>query len=248
VLFFVPWHGRVLLGTTDTAVKQRPLEPHPQEKEIDFLLKYAARYLVDPPKRNDVLSMFAGLRPLVKVNHKTTAALSRDHMILLSPSGLITIAGGKWTTYRKMAEDVINKAIVVGGLTERPCQTLHLQLHGWLPSHAQELHVRQEPSYGSDNHAIEQLIRSSPDLGKPLHDRLPYLRAHVVWAAKHEMALCLEDVLSRRIRALLLDAQASLEAAPLAAHIMAKELKETKQWEEEQVKQYKQLAAHYLPR
>lgn len=247
VLFFVPWHGTVLLGTTDTAVKECPLEPQPEEKEIDFLLKHAARYLVDMPRRKDLLSMFAGLRPLVKLSgNKSTSVISRDHTILLSSSGLITIAGGKWTTYRKMAEDVINKAIIVAGLEERACSTMHLQLHGWLPSSANKQGC--DPSYGSDNHAIELLIRTSRSLGKPLHPNLPYLRAHVVWAARHEMALCLEDVLSRRLRALLLDAKAAIECAPLAAELMAKELKETTKWETAQVKEFKKIAANYLPR
>ncbi len=243
VLFFVPWHDKILLGTTDISIKHRSLEPHPHEKEIQFLLKYAARYLVDPPKRKDVLSMFAGLRPLVKeMDHKNTAALSRDHTILISSSGLITIAGGKWTTYRKMAEDVINKAILVGSLPERPCVTAHLQLHGWQPSHES-----MENAYGSDANLIQQLIRSHPLLGKPLHPRLPYLRAHVVWAVRYEMALCLEDVLSRRLRALPLDAAASLEAAPITAHLMAQELKELKSWEREQIAAFKKLGHYYLP-
>lgn len=244
VLFFVPWHGRVLLGTTDTAIKRSSLEPHPHEEEIDFLLKYAAQYLVEAPKRQDVLSMFAGLRPLVKGSKtKTTAALSRDHTIIISPSGLITIAGGKWTTYRKMAEDVIHKAIVVGGLPERACPTQHLQLHGWLSPYDAD-----DQGYGSDKHLIEQLIQAHPSLGKPLHPHLPYLYAHVVWAIKYEMAQCLEDVLSRRLRALLLDAAACIEIAPTIAHFIAKEIKKDKTWEEQQIQEFSQLATHYLPK
>lgn len=244
VVFFVPWHDKILLGTTDISIKESTLEPHPTEKEVDFLLKYASRYLVEIPTHEDILSIFAGLRPLVKSQKsKLTAALSRDHVIIVSKSGLITIAGGKWTTYRKMAEDVINKAIVVGGLDNRPCVTEHMQLHGWVSSYRADDH-----GYGCDALLLESLIREHPSLGKDLHPPLPYRQAHVLWAVRHEMAMSVEDVLARRTRALLLDAAASIEMAPRVAHIMAKELHESSEWEKDQVQQFCKLARYYLPR
>jgi glycerol-3-phosphate dehydrogenase len=236
VVFLVPWHDRVLVGTTDTPVSKVSLEPKPLKEEIAFLLKYAARYLTKDPTAEDVLSVFAGLRPLVKAGKgKKTAALSRDHTILIAPSGLITIAGGKWTTYRKMAEDVIDKAQVVGGLPKNPCRTQKLRLHGW---------KRISPlspfaTYGSDATKLKKT-------GKPLHPNLPYLPSEVIWAVRKEMARTVEDVLARRTRALLLDARASIEIAPLVAELMAKELGYGKEWQKKQVAAYKKLARGYF--
>ncbi len=245
VLFFVPWRNCVLLGTTDTPVRKCELEPRPLDKEIEFLLKYAAQYLVKAPDRSDVLSMFAGLRPLVKGDSKkNTAAISRDHTILISPSGLITIAGGKWTTYRKMAEDTINKAILVGGLPERKCVTENLKLYAY--------DRKADPTdiwgpYGSDRKEIEKLFQESTSYRQNIHPNLPYLNAHVIWAVRHEMAETIEDVLSRRTRSLLLDARASIEAAPHIAKLMAGELNRSKAWQEQQVKEFQSLAKQYLP-
>lgn len=242
VLFLVPWHGRVLVGTTDTPVQKTSLEPIPQEEEIDFLLKHAARYLTKDPCRADILSVFAGLRPLIRTEHaEKTAELSRDHTTLISPSGLITIAGGKWTTYRKMAEDVINKAILVGALPEQPCQTKTLKLHGW------DFVDPLDPlsTYGKDRSQIEALTQKDPEGAQPIHPEFPYLQAEVRWGARMEMARTVEDVLSRRTRALLLHAQASIEAAPLVARLLAQELKKSAEWEEEQIASYTALASHY---
>lgn len=237
VIFLVPWHGRVLLGTTDTPIKKPVLEPRSLAKEIDFLLKHAARYLTKPPTKADILSHFAGIRPLVKEKkaHKTSV-LSRDHVITVSPAGLVTIAGGKWTTYRKMAEDTIDRAIRTAHLPLRPCTTKTLQLYG----HMKGLDPQNLLSvYGAD-------LKKIPRRHKPLVPHLPYTLDHIAWALDHEMALTLEDVLSRRIRLLLLDARAALYIAPTIARFMARHLKKSKSWENSQVKLFTQLAKRYL--
>jgi glycerol-3-phosphate dehydrogenase len=244
VLFAVPWHGRVVVGTTDTPVGDTPLEPRPLAEEIDFLLEHAARYLTRDPRRSDILSCFAGLRPLVRSGAASTAALSRDHAIIAAPSGLITITGGKWTTYRSMGEDAVDRAAEAGGLPRRPSRTATLPLRGHGPRVR-----RPEPwdVYGTDASALRRLARAEPALAEPLHPRLPYLAAQVAWAARHEMARTVEDVLARRTRALLLDARASLEAAPLVAGILERELGRDAAWRERQIEEYAALVEGYLP-
>jgi len=244
VLFFVPWHEHVLIGTTDTPVSEIAIEPKPLEEEIAFLLHHTARYLSKPLKREDVLAAFAGLRPLVKAQEgENTAALSRDHVIIVSPSGLITITGGKWTTYRKMAQDAIDKAIETAGLGNAPCRTQDLRLHGYEEG---KHPVDAWLIYGTDRHLLSEISAKQPALGRPLHPRLPYTGAEIVWAARHEMARTLEDALARRTRSLFLDARAAAEAAPAAARLLAQELGRPHSWEQEQVDQFKDLSKNYL--
>jgi glycerol-3-phosphate dehydrogenase len=245
VLFAVPWHGRVVLGTTDTEVSEVSLEPRPFNEEIDFLLTHAARYLKRSPTRADVLSAFAGLRPLVRSDDGgETSSLSRAHTIMISGSGLVTITGGKWTIYRKMGEDTINQAAVVAGLEERPSATAGLRLHGW-----QANSVERNPSdvYGSDTAMLRKLATENPDWDKPLHPNLPYRACEVIWAVRREWARTLDDVLARRTRALFLDVRASIAIAPLVAEIMARELGRDGAWQEAQVTEYCDLAKGYLP-
>ncbi len=244
VLFMVPWHDRVLVGTTDTPVKRISIEPKAQKKEISFVLQHAAAYLAEPPEGKDILSVFAGLRPLVKEKgDHDTASLSRDHTLVVSASGLISIAGGKWTTYRKMGEDVINQAIEVAGLPKRESITKNLPLHGFIEG----VHPSEPLScYGSESGLIKQLAKENPLYKQVIHRNLPYTRAEVIWAVRKEMARTVEDVLSRRTRALLLDAKASIEAAPLVASMMALELKQDTSWEKAQVEEYRQLSANYV--
>lgn len=244
VLFAVPWHGKVVVGTTDVPVDRASLEPVPTEAEIAFILEHAAMYLCKHPTRQDVKSVFAGLRPLVSAGKsENTAALSRDHFLVISESGLVTITGGKWTTYRKMAEDTVNQALLVAGLEERECSTKKLRIHGWLKRFDKKdpLHV-----YGSDAVAIKKLIKADPALGQPLHPDLPYIRAEVVWSVRQEMARTVEDFLSRRSRSLLLDARASMDMAPEVARIMAQELNRDQDWATAQVEEYFELAQNYL--
>lgn len=243
VLFVVPWHNKVVVGTTDTPVAEPTLEPRAMEEEIAFILHHAARYLTKDPTRADVCSVFAGIRPLVSISQrKDTAGISRDHHVVVSESGLVTIAGGKWTTYRRMGQDVVNQAALVAGLQERASKTKNLPIHGWLKSVD-----RSDPFYlyGSDALLVKKLAEEDAGLAARLHARLPYTGAEVVWAVRNEMARSVEDVLSRRTRALLLDALASREAAPGVARLMARELGRDTQWEQEQVAAYTELAGGY---
>jgi glycerol-3-phosphate dehydrogenase len=244
VLFAVPWHDRVIVGTTDTAVPGPEIEPLPLGGEVDFLLSHAARYLTDHPEPQDVRSVFAGIRPLVHGKPgSNTAALSRDHHVMLSTSGLVTVVGGKWTTYRKMGEDAVSVAARVAELEERPCETENLRLHGAVDIEAPDAPLSP---YGSDEAAITTLISEAPDLGEAIHPNLPYRKAEIVWSIRNEMPRTLADLLSRRLRALILDARAALEIAPWATSVMGRELGKKKQWETDQVAQFRKLALRYL--
>lgn len=245
VMFAIPWQDHTLIGTTDTAIPKATLEPHPLEVEIDFILRTAGLYLHKPPRREDVLSMFAGIRPLVRSgNGKNTAALSRDHTIHVDQNGLLTITGGKWTTYRSMAEDCVNHAAMLGGLEERPCPTRTLNLHGYSP--APQRYGWLAP-YGSDAPALERLMKSSPQLSEVLHPALPYRAVQVVWAARYEFARTVEDVLSRRLRATFLDVRAAMAMAPKVAALLAAELGRDDHWQRAQVEEFTALARTYLP-
>lgn len=243
VLFAVPWLDRVVLGTTDTPVPEPELEPRALREEVDYLLRYAARYLTRDPSEADVLSVFAGLRPLVATGEEETASISRDHTVLVAPSGLVTITGGKWTTYRAMGEDAIDSAAEVGDLPERSSGTKDLLIRGASGT------TDSNPAlaaYGGDGAAIRDLIQTNPDLAKPLHERLQYPLALVVWAARHEMARTVEDVLARRLRGLFLDARASSEAAPIVARLLASELGRDASWEKGQIAEFRRLCEDYL--
>jgi len=243
VLFMVPWHNRILVGTTDTKIEAPLLEPVAFKKEVSFLLEHISKYLTKKPTEKDILSVFAGIRPLVKKSDKKTAALSRNHVITVSDSNLITISGGKWTTYRKMAEDVVNKAMEVASLKPMPCQTRQTKLHGFQENIQG---IDSWDFYGSDKDAITRMIHENPELGIPLHPDLPYLTAEVIWAIRHEMAQTVEDFLSRRSRALLLDARASIKIAAKVAELMANELGKDKQWINNQVENFTALAKNYF--
>lgn len=243
VLFAVPWHNRVVVGTTDTPVKEAPLEPRPLHEELDFLMEHAARYLSKDPTPDDVLSIYAGLRPLVKHGAGgSTAALSREHTLVVSPAGLVTITGGKWTTYRNMAEDTVNKVIEVGGLAKAECRTKNMKVHGF------QEQPEAEPFgvYGSEAAAVKQVLAEQPGWNDPLHANLPYRAGEVVWAARHELARTVEDVLARRTRALLLDSRASIEIAPRVAELLAAELGMDEQWQRTQVEHFRSVARGYV--
>jgi glycerol-3-phosphate dehydrogenase len=244
VLFVIPWHEHALLGTTDTPVSEPSLEPRPLEEEIGFILETAAQYLHKWPTREDVLSVFAGIRPLVKGDPESrTASLSRDHTIHISRTGLLSIFGGKWTTYRRMAEDCIDQAATLAHLDERPCVTRTLNVHGHHP-HADTF--GDLAFYGSDAPAIRDLIRTAPELGERLHQALPVHGAQVVWAVREEMARTVDDVLARRTRALQLDARAALEMAPAVAELMAAELGRDPAWVEGQLDAFREIADGYI--
>ncbi|MCA8985009.1 MAG: glycerol-3-phosphate dehydrogenase/oxidase [Planctomycetaceae bacterium] len=245
VIFMIPWEGHVLIGTTDTPIPEAVLEPRAQAEEVEFLLTTAAQYLTEAPTAGDVLSVFTGIRPLVGKGQGSssgqvrTARLSRDHTILRSPSGMITITGGKWTTARKMAEDCIDRALEWSGLPSRPCGTVSLRLHGATDSTA------SHSLYGSDAEAIEALARSDSEFSRPLVEGYPLRAAEVIWSVRHEMARTVEDVLARRSRLLFLNAQAALQAAPAVARWMSRELQREENWQQRQLTEFEELVGHY---
>lgn len=244
VLFAVPWHDRVIVGTTDTPVDGPALEPKPLPHEVDFLLSSTAKHLTESPTSKDILSVFAGIRPLIRSDSiQKTSSLGRDHGLMISPSGLVTIAGGKWTTYRKMGEDAVNGAITVAGLDERPSRTEHLNLFGWSTDAEGNKPFSVYGSYARD---IKQMVEINPELGQLIHQNLPYRHVEIIWAVRHEMARTVSDVLARRTRALILDAKASMEVAPKVAETMAGELGKDKSWEKGQVEDYLNLAKNYI--
>ena len=243
VLFAIPWHGRTVIGTTDTPITQPELEPEAKEEEVTFILDTASSYLEAAPRREDVLSVFTGIRPLVKAgNGAHTAQLSRDHTLHVSSSRLLTITGGKWTTYRSMAESCVEKAIELGGFEHQRSGTEFLNIHG---HHVHASRFGALSMYGSDARHIQQLGEKDPSLNKPLHPSLSITGAQVIWAVRAEMAQTIEDVLSRRTRALLLDARAAVEVAPAVARLMVRELGRDGRWEEEQVRAFTMLAGSY---
>jgi glycerol-3-phosphate dehydrogenase len=241
VLFAVPWYDKVILGTTDTPVAEASLEPRAMEKEIDFILNTAAGFLVQKPERSDVFSVFAGLRPLAAPTGKKqkTREISRSHKILVSPAGLFTILGGKWTTFRKMGEDLINRIEQEQKWENRPSATKELHIHGYTEQESQDDPLAY---YGSDAQLIREQIKNG---NKCISERLKINSAQVVWAVQKEMARTVEDFLSRRTRALLLDPQESIRMAQEVAMIMGCELLKNDAWVEEQVADYAALAKAY---
>lgn len=246
VLFGVPWHGKVVLGTTDTPLDTASLEPRALEEEVNFILDQAGQYLDKKPARHDVLSVFAGLRPLAaptRYDSRKTKEISRSHKIYKSESGLLSITGGKWTTYRVMAEEAVDRAIVLGNLHAAPCITTRLKVHGYAK---QTDDTDWNYVYGSDAEKIRRLQQEDPRLAEPLGEGYPFTAAHVVWAVREEMAEQVEDVLARRVRILFLDARAAIRMAPRVAGWMAVELEKDQNWEKQQVEVFTRLATGYL--
>jgi glycerol-3-phosphate dehydrogenase len=245
VMFAVPWHDHVIVGTTDTLVERETIEPVALDSEIEFILHTAGQYLVKRPTRKDILSIFAGLRPLAKPEDekKPTKEISRGHKILISVSGLVTIIGGKWTTYRKMAEDTIDKAAMLGGLHERECVTKHLPVHGF--------RMDTDPSdplavYGIDREDVLALEEEDKSMNDLISEKLLILKSQVVWSVRKEWARTVEDVLARRTRALFLDARESIRIAPMVAEIMASELGKDDEWKNNQIKAFEEIAKNYF--
>ena len=245
LMFAIPWHNRVIVGTTDTAVNEALIEPKPFAREIEFILENASRYFQTPPEKKDILSVFAGIRPLViKKRGGKISNLSRDHSIEVAKSGMISVLGGKWTTYRRMGQDVIDMVEVYKQWSLRESKTANLRLHGWVEPYSSEA---GQDVYGSDRDEINILVKEFPEWGKPIDERLSITRLEVVWAVREEMARTVEDVLARRSRSLFLDAGASIQISPLIGKIMAKELGANMAWEQRSVENFKRLARNYLP-
>jgi len=245
VLFAVPWHEHLLVGTTDTPLDEHSLEPRALKTEIDFILNTAAAYLNKKPTETDILSVFSGLRPLAAPTNSdgnSTKEISRDHKLVVSAKGLITITGGKWTTYRKMAEETVDLAIAHAALQPKACATQNLPIHGCTEATDQH-HLN---IYGSDRKEIESLMERNPELNQTLHPRFPYQLAEVIWAVRNEMAETVEDILSRRLRVLFIDARAAKEMAPKVASLLANELSTNDTWETNQIETFNKLADGYI--
>lgn len=245
VLFAVPWHDQVIVGTTDVPRDTPESEPHYLEQEVDFILKTAGLYMRPAPTRSDIKAVFAGQRPLAapEKDGQKTKEISRSHKIMVSGNGLITITGGKWTSYRLMAEDTIDKAIKMGQLEKRKCVTRSYRLHGYKPNPDLSDHLYV---YGSDREAIVDLARRDPALAEKLSPKYGYTMAEVAWAVSQEMARTVDDVLARRVRLLFIDSREAIAAAPRVAALMARMLGKDKAWEEQQVADFKKIAANYV--
>ena len=245
LLFAVPWHSKLLVGTTDTPIEIQSLEPRALKEEVDFILDTASKYFKKKVEKKDVLSVFAGLRPLAatgKNDTNTTKEISRDHKLIVSKSGLITITGGKWTTYRKMSEETVDTAIQTSNLEYKLCITKDLKIHS-----STTLHSSSHLSiYGTDMPHIEKLALQIPELGNQLHPSYPNIKAEVIWAVRNEMAYTVEDVLARRMRILFIDAKAAIEMCRTVAELMAQETHKTQLWVEQQILEFTQIANEYL--
>lgn len=243
VLFVIPWHDKLLLGTTDTPVEEITVEPRPLKEEVDFIIGHFNRYTTSEINYHDVKSVFAGLRPLAKLSgEKKTAVMPRDHVIKVLPSGLIHITGGKWTTYRSMAQYAIDKAVAVSGLPVSSCKTKRLAIHGCKKNSGSD-HLSV---YGTDAAEISKLAEVNPVLSEKIHLSYPYTKAEVVFCIKNEMAITIEDILARRIRLLFLDAGAAMEAAPVVAALFREYAGKTEDWERLQLQTFNDLVKVYL--
>ena len=240
VMFAVPWHDKVVVGTTDTLVDDKSLEPRAMEQEVQFILENAGAYMSEQPTRKDILSVFAGLRPLAasKGGDKPTKEVSRHHKVLVSTTGLVSILGGKWTTYRKMAEDTVNSAATVAGLPDRPCITQNLPIHGFVhdADWSDPLHV-----YGREKRHVRAMSKSQDSLS----DSVFLIDGQVRWAVEREMAITIEDVLARRTRVLFLDAREAIRLAPAVGAIMAEMLGKDNKWLDEQLRNFEEVASNY---
>ncbi len=244
VLFAVPWHNRVVVGTTDTPLHESLLEPIALETEINFILNTAGRYLTKSPARKDVLSIFAGLRPLAAPSgdSKKTKEISRSHKIFVSDSELFTMVGGKWTTFRRMAEDMLKKVEATKSWEITTSKTRTLRLHGYMTDvdFSDPLYF-----YGSDRELILELVKNEKDLDGIISKRLDLNKAQVVWAVRNEMARTVEDVISRRVRCLLLDSAECVRIAPVVAELMAKEMGKDAEWVKTEIQDFNKIAVNY---
>lgn len=244
VLFAVPWHGKLVVGTTDTLREKAKLEPEALQKEIDFVLETAAGYLARKPTRADVKAVFAGLRPLARPKEGSTKTkeISRSHKVIVSESGLVSLTGGKWTTFRKMGEDTLEHYPKVTGLKLASSTSKDILLHGFTKA----VPLGHWAVYGSDAALIQSLAKTDPALSEKIHPDFPNIMAEVAWAVRNEMAVKIDDVLSRRVRMLILDAQAALDSAEKVVKLMAFELGKDSVWIEKELADFKVTGEKYL--
>jgi len=246
VLFALPWYNRVVIGTTDTILDKVTLEPRALKQEINFIVGTTGQYLDRRPSEEDILCIFAGLRPLAapQGEGKRTKDISRRHKVTVSPSGLITIVGGKWTSYRRMAEDAVNEAIKTRQLPLKKSFTSAMHIHGFDDS----ILAGANPfsPYGSDLSNLDKIEDGSEDFKGYLSEKLQIKKSQIIWAVREEMARTVEDALARRTRALFLDARESMRIAPETARLMAKELCYGEEWIMSQLTEYNELAKGYL--
>ena len=247
VLFAVPWHDKVVVGTTDTPLDEHSLEPTALEEEIEFILTTATKYMTKSPTRKDVKSVYAGLRPLAAPQEGSTKTkeISRSHKVMVSDTGLITITGGKWTTFRKMGEDTVDKAIKTGALPNQKSSSVDMKVHGAVDPDKVDF-SNPYYFYGSDEEKIQALIAEDKTLGDRIHPEYPYRKAEVIWGARNEMARTIEDFLARRIRILFLDARTAIDMAPAVADLMADELGKDSAWKTKEISTFVELANRYL--
>ncbi len=231
VIFVIPWMGKLLVGTTDTPIEKITTEPAASMEDVAYLLNLYNSLSENKIDKNSVVSMFAGLRPLIKLSDEdATALISREHSILTSASGIITIAGGKWTTYRKMAEDVMELVIANQKLPNSKCKTEYISVD----------------ISAVKNKTIESYILSDKSLAEKIHPAFSFTKAQVVYAIQHEMAMTIEDVLARRIRLLFLDAKAAIEAAKEVAKIFVNYANKEDEQMKEQMVAFEKIANKYL--
>jgi glycerol-3-phosphate dehydrogenase len=244
VLFAVPWHGKLVVGTTDTLRENPKLEPEALQKESDFVLETAAGYLTKEPNRADVKAVFPGLRPLARPKEGSTKTkeISRSHKVILSESGLITLTGGKWTTFRKMGEDTVDYFEQVTGEKPNASTSADMKIQG----NTTKPEKGHWGIYGTDATAIHALAESHPEWKEKIHSEFPNILAEVIWAIRNEMAVKLDDVLSRRIRMLILDAQAAIDSAPKVVKLMAEEMGKDEAWIETELEDFQKTASKYL--
>ncbi len=244
VLFAVPWHGRVVVGTTDVLRDHPESEPRALDEEINFILQTAGLYMRPAPTRKDIITVYAGQRPLAapKNEGKKAHEISRSHKIIVSANGLITITGGKWTSYRLMAEDTIDKAIAMHLVEARKCVTKHLKIHGWRPNPDLTNHCYV---YGSDEPALHELESTDAEFQKKISPKYDYTVGEVVWAVRHEMARTIDDVLARRVRLLYIDAREALRVAPEVAQVIARERNLPQSWVDSQVLEFDSIARNF---
>jgi len=244
VLFAVPWHGKLVVGTTDTLREKAKLEPEALQKEIDFVLETAAGYLTRKPTRADVKSVYAGLRPLARPKEGSTKTkeISRSHKVIVSDSGLVSLTGGKWTTFRKMGEDTVEYFPKITGQSVNPSRSKDILLHGF----TKNVPLGHWSVYGSNAKLIQDLAKADPQLAEQIHSDFPNIMAELAWAVRNEMALKVEDILSRRVRMLILDAQAALDSSEKVAKLMASELGKDQSWIDKELEDFRKLGEKYL--